>query len=132
MANHPRDFVIAVVDDDQRILESLDELLESAGYGVRLFASAAALLERDSLAGIDCIISDIDLPKIDGFELLHLVHRARPKLPVLLITGHPELVDRLSPIGRSCYRLFRKPFGAEELLAAVNDAVRNPCRPGTT
>jgi FixJ family two-component response regulator len=132
MANHPRDIVIAVVDDDQRILESLDELLESAGYAVRLFASAAALLERDSLAGIDCIISDIDLPEIDGFELLHLVHRARPELPVMLMTGHPELVDRLSPIGRSCYRLFRKPFGAEELLAAVSDAVRNPCRPGTT
>jgi FixJ family two-component response regulator len=131
MAKHPQDFVIAVVDDDQRILESLDELLESAGYAVRLFASAAALLESDYLAEIDCIISDIDLPKIDGFELLHLVHTARPNLPVMLITGHPELVDRLSPTGRSCYRLFRKPFEAEELLAAVNDAVRNPRRPGT-
>jgi FixJ family two-component response regulator len=132
MANHPQDFVIAVVDDDQRILESLDELLESAGYAVRLFASAAALLERDYLAEIDCIISDIDLPKIDGFELLHLVHRVRPKLPVMLITGHPELVDRLSPPGRSCYRLFRKPFEAEELLAAVNEAVQNQRGPGTT
>ena len=132
MANNLQDFVIAVVDDDQRIGESLNELLESAGYAVRLFASAEALLERDHLAEIDCIISDIDLPKIDGFELLHLVHGARPKLPVMLITGHPELVDRLSPIGRSCYRLFSKPFAAEELLGAVNDAVRNPRQPGTT
>jgi len=130
--DHPRNFVIAVVDDDQRILESLDELLESAGYAVRLFASAAALLERDNLAEIDCLISDIDLPKIDGFELLQLVHTARPELPAMLITGHPELVDRSSPISRSCYRLFRKPFDAEELLAAVNDAVRNSRRPGTT
>jgi FixJ family two-component response regulator len=129
MADHPRNFVIAVVDDDRRVLESLAELLESAGYAVRLFASAAALLERDNLVEFDCLISDIDLPRIDGFELLHLLHTARPELPVVLITGHPELADRSSPISRGCCRLFRKPFDAQELLAAVSDAVQNPRQP---
>src|SRR5262249_47994365 len=71
--------VVAVVDDDQRILESLENLLESAGHTVRLFASAPALLESGSLAEIDCLISDIDLPRINGFELMRLVHESRPE-----------------------------------------------------
>jgi FixJ family two-component response regulator len=119
MTDRPPDFIVAVVDDDQRILESLEHLLESAGYAVRLFASAAALLESDSLEEIDCLISDIDLPKIDGFELLRLVYAARPVLPVILITGHPKMVNRSPPIGSGHYRFFKKPFNGQELLAAV-------------
>jgi len=121
-------FVVAVVDDDQRVLESLENLLESAGHTVRLFASAPALLESGSLGEIDCLISDIDLPRINGFELLRLVHATRPELTVILITGHPEMVDRSPPIGSGHYRLFKKPFDGQELLAAVGDAHRS--RPG--
>lgn len=73
-------------------------------------------------------ISDIDLPKIDGFELLRLVHAVRPELPVILITGHPEMVNRSPPIGSGHYRLFKKPFDGQELLTAVSDAVRHPHR----
>ena len=119
-------YTIAVVDDDQRILESLQNLLESADYAVRSFASAAALLESDCLAEIDCLISDIDMSVMDGLELLRVVRAARPELPVILITGHPELLNRLPPMGPSHYRLFKKPFDGQELLTAVNDALRNP------
>ncbi len=128
MTDRPPDFIAAVVDDDQRILESLENLLQSAGHTVRLFASAAALLESGSLADIDCLISDIDLPKINGFELARLACAARPELPVILITGHPEMANRSPPIGSRHYRLFRKPFNGHELLAAVSDAVQQPHR----
>jgi FixJ family two-component response regulator len=118
--------IVAVVDDDQRILESLESLLESADHVVRLFASAAALLESGSLEAIDCLISDIDMPLMDGNELLRVIHAARPELPVILITGHPEMLNRVSTIGPGHYRLFKKPFDGEELLTAVSDALRNP------
>ena len=124
MTDIPPGSLVAVVDDDQRILESLANLLESAGHTVRLFPSAPALLESGSLAEIDCLISDIDLPSIDGFELARRVHAARPDLPVILITGHPELADRLPPTGPGYCRLFMKPFDGQQLLAAVGDAVR--------
>jgi FixJ family two-component response regulator len=126
MTDHPPGFTIAVVDDDRRILESLKNLLESADYAVRSFASAAALLASDCLAEIDCLISDIDMPVMDGFELLRVAHAARPELPVILITGHPEMLNRLPAIGPGHYRSFKKPFDGQELLTAVSDALRKP------
>ena len=116
-------FAIAVVDDDPRILESLGNLLESADYAVRAFASAAALLDSGCLAEIDCLISDIDMPVTDGVELLRLAHAARPGLPVILITGYPDMLSRLPAVGPAHHRLFRKPFDGQELLAAVSDAL---------
>jgi FixJ family two-component response regulator len=126
MTDHPFEFTIAVVDDDQRILGSLQSLLESADHAVRLFASAAALLESGSLAQIDCLISDIDMPVMDGLELLRVVRATRPELPIILITGYPEMLNRLPPMGPGHYRLFKKPFNGQELLTAVSDALQNP------
>jgi FixJ family two-component response regulator len=128
MTDQPPCFTIVVVDDDRRILESLKNLLESADYAVRAFASAAALLESDCLAENDCLISDIDMPVMDGFELLRVAHAARPELPVIFITGHPEMLNRLPAIGPGHYRLFTKPFDGQELLTAVSDALRSPHR----
>ena len=126
MTDHPPGLTIAVVDDDQRILESLKNLLESADHAVRLFASAAAMLKSGCLAEIDCLISDIDMPVMDGLELLRVVRAARPELPVILITGHPEMLNQLPAIGPGRYRFFKKPFDGQELLTAVSDALRNP------
>ena len=77
---------IAVIDDDPRVLESLENLLESAGYSVRRFSSARALID-DGLSDIGCLITDIGMPAVDGFELHDLVKKVRPDLPVFLITG---------------------------------------------
>jgi len=128
MIGQPPGYLIAVVDDDPGILRSLQNLLESADHAARLFASAEALLESECLAEIDCLISDIDMPLMDGFELLRTVRAARPKLPIILITGYPEMLNRLPSIAPGHYRLFKKPFNGQELLAAVDSALRNPQR----
>jgi FixJ family two-component response regulator len=114
---------VAIVDDDPRPLESLEELLESAGYATRSFLSAESLL-LDGLSGVDLLITDIGMPGLDGFELRDLVTRVRPSLPVFLITARHELADRKRAIGSSTF--FRKPFDAQALLAAVGDALRDP------
>ena len=127
----PRRFVIAVVDDDRSVLESLETLLVSAEYDVRLFPSATALLESGGLREIDCLISDVGMPVIDGFELARTVHSARPQLPVILITGLPDLLKRPPPDVPGHYRLFKKPYNGPELLKTVGDAVSRASQPAS-
>ena len=123
---HPRRLVIAVVDDDRSVLESLEMLLLSAEYDVRSFSSATALLESGSLREIDCLISDIGMPVMDGFELVRRIQAARPALPVILVTGRPDLLNRAPLDWPHHYRLITKPFNGQELLTAVGDALRSP------
>ena len=125
MAHQPHSFIVAVVDDDEGILHSLGYLLESADYAVRLFRSGTDLLDAGCLAEIDCLISDIDMPGMDGFELVRLVHTLRPGLPTMLITGYPDTLKQLPPLGEANPRFFTKPFYGPELLGAVSDALRH-------
>ena len=119
MTDHPRRAVIAVVDDDPGILESIESLLNSANYEVRPFSSAAALLESGGLQEIDCLISDVAMPLMDGFELAQAVREARPALPVILVTGRPDLLHRLPLDRQGHFRVFKKPFDGQELLTAL-------------
>jgi FixJ family two-component response regulator len=114
--------VVAIVDDDPRMLESLEDLLESGGYSPRSFSSAAALIDI-GFSGLDALITDIGMPGTDGFDLHEMTRKARPDLPVFLITGRHELGDRERI--RKARGFFRKPFDAKALLAAVADAVRD-------
>ena len=114
--------VIAVVDDDPRVLESLENLFESAGYVVRTFPSGASLLTT-GLSSIDCLITDIGMPGMDGFELLDIVKKVRPKLPVFLLTGRHEIGDQHRATGKDISGFFRKPFSGQDLLAAIDHAL---------
>lgn len=114
--------IVAVVDDDPRMLESLEDLLESGGYSPRAFGSAAALLGV-GLSGFDVLIADIGMPGMDGFALCELSRKSRPDLPVFLITGRHELMDDERMRGAS--GLFSKPFDARDLLAAVGEALQD-------
>jgi len=126
MTDHPRRAVVAVVDDDRRVLESLELLLESADHDVRLYSSPTALLESGRLAEIDCLISDVGMPVMDGFELVRVMQANRPGLPIILVTGRPDLLNR-SPLELpGHYRLFKKPFEGQELLTAVGEAMASP------
>jgi DNA-binding response OmpR family regulator len=97
-------------------------LLEAEGYDVRLYSSAEMLWARGGLAGIDCLISDIGMPNVNGIELRRRALSERPELPVILITGRRELrAQYASIIERDRY--FEKPFDGQQLLAAIRAAL---------
>lgn len=114
--------VVAIVDDDPRMLESLQDLFESAGYVARSFSSAGTLL-AGGLLDLDVLITDIGMPITDGFELRDMVKKERPDLPVFLITGRHEIADQNRAQGISGF--FRKPFDAQALISAVDEALNN-------
>lgn len=114
--------MIAVVDDDPRLRESLENLLESVGYQVCLYASANAMMD-EGFSELDCIITDIGMPGMNGFDLHSAVKQARPDLPVFLITGRHEIGDQQRAASRDIAGFFRKPFDGQALLAALDRAL---------
>ena len=126
VTDHPRRRVIAVVDDDPGILASIESLLNAADYEVRLFSTATALLGSGGLPEIDCLISDVAMPLMDGFELARAVRATRPALPVILVTGRPDLLRRSPLDAPGHYRVFKKPFDGQELLTAVALMLQTP------
>ena len=113
--------LIAVVDDDQRVLESLDDLLQSSGYRTSLHTSAEELLQSKALPSIKALISDIGLPGMSGIELLRTLRQGDgPYLPAILITGRsePYLEQHARDLG--VLRFFKKPFDTLELLTALD------------
>jgi FixJ family two-component response regulator len=119
-----RPFLVGVVDDDPRVLESFEELLGSAGYQALLFPSAAAFLEANGIQRVHYLISDIKMPSISGWDLLRIAHAERPDLPVILMTASDEEHSR-DQVERSWARLlFLKPFEGRELVEAMNTILR--------
>jgi FixJ family two-component response regulator len=124
MNNREPRYVIAIVDDDQRVLLSLGNLLESAGYSVRLFDSAEAFLSEDVLNDIDALISDIKMPGMDGIELQRQMGMKRPQLPVILITAGGDPVrpktQNLNNLG-----VFNKPVDPAKFLRTLGVVLKD-------
>ncbi|MGO8389061.1 response regulator, partial [Rhizobium johnstonii] len=76
--------------DDPRLLDSMDDLLKSAGYVARSFSSTGSLLVN-GLSDLDLLITAIGMPGIEGFALRDLVRTSRPELPVFMITGRQAI-----------------------------------------
>lgn len=87
-------FVIAVVDDDLAVLEPLVSQLKSAGYSVSRFGAAQRLLDSTYIAELDCVISTIGMPGMDGIALQAALYRLRTEVPVILITGRDDSGER--------------------------------------
>jgi FixJ family two-component response regulator len=115
--------IVAVVDDDPRIRESLESLIESAGLKARVFSLAEDFLHGELLAETSCLITDVRMPKMDGLELQRRVRLERPELPVIFITAHHEERIEQRAFAQGAALFVRKPFDADELLRAIKLAV---------
>jgi two-component system response regulator FixJ len=111
--------IVAVVDDDQAVLDSLKFLLEVMGYTVITYDGARAFL-NDKGSGPSCMILDHHMPRMTGLELAENLRDAGDNLPILLITGSPSpaIVARAAQLGVE--RVLEKPPDEDDLLRFVS------------
>jgi len=115
--------IVAAVDNDFRIRESIASLLESAGYAPVVFSSAEEFLGSGTLAAATCVITDLRMPGMDGIELQRHIRLERPTLPVILISAHCSAEIRQTAIDEGAVDFLYKPFDATDLLKMVQSAV---------
>jgi FixJ family two-component response regulator len=115
--------LIAVVDDEESVRKALRRLLRSAGYAVETFASGAEFLESVRDHEPACVVLDLHMPQVNGFEVQASLAQAGARVPVVILTGHdtPEARERVMAQGAKGY--LRKPVDDVALLAAINAAV---------
>jgi FixJ family two-component response regulator len=115
--------LIAVVDDEEPVRTALRRLIRAAGNDVETFASGAQFLASYADHEPDCILLDLHMPGLDGFDVQARVHQAAPRIPVVIITGHdqPETRGRALAAGAAAYLL--KPVDEETLFAAIAAAL---------
>src|SRR5579862_3779955 len=122
VVNVPIQIVVAV-DDDFRVRESLESLVESAGYEPVVFSSAEDFLQSGTLTAATCVITDVRMPGMDGIELQRRIRLERPKLPVILISAHYNAEIRQTALGEGAAEFLFKPFDAADLLKVIQSAL---------
>ena len=121
---------VVVVDDDPRVRQSLDSLLSSAGIEVRVFSSGAQVLESDALADAGCLITDVRMPGMDGWELFRSTAATHPLLPIIFVTAHQDEEALRRALDGGAFAFLYKPFDGEELLGTVEAAFKSD-QPGS-
>jgi FixJ family two-component response regulator len=114
---------VVVVDDDAGVRKSIARLLALHGIAIRMFASAEALLESDSVQAAACLLLDINLEGISGIELQRQLAASGSKCPVIFMTGHDDEATRNEAMDAGCIAYLRKPFAMQALLDAIGSAV---------
>jgi len=114
--------IIAVIDDDDRVRESLHNLLASYGYNAETYASAELFLASDGPSTSHCIIADVQMRKrqMSGLELLQRVRSSQPEVPVIIITGKPSSKSEVFYLDKGANGFFRKPIDGQALMALID------------
>ena len=115
--------LLAVVDDDADVRIALMRLVSSAGFAVETFASGTEFLRSVQDHEPDCVLLDLHMPEMSGFDVQGALAESHPSVPVVVMTGHdtPESRARAVQMGAKVY--LRKPINDAALLVAIGDAI---------
>ncbi len=117
---------ILVADDDAAIRTVLNQALSRAGYEVRLTGNAATLWRWVSQGDGDLVITDVVMPDENAFDLLPRIRKARPDLPVIIMSAQNTFMTAIRASERGAYEYLPKPFDLKELISIVGRALSEP------
>lgn len=116
--------IVFVVDDDVSVRESLELLIEFAGWQPEIFASAAEFLAHPRTTTPSCLVLDVSLPDLNGLELQKLIGSERLDMPIIFITGHGDVPMTVQAMKAGAVEFLTKPFDDEVLLSAIHHAIK--------
>jgi DNA-binding NtrC family response regulator len=114
---------IYVVDDDIAVRESVGRLIRSAGLNVKTFETVPEVLTNLGKEVPSCLVLDIQLPGIDGFELQEQLARRDLQIPIIFLTGHGDIPMSVRAMRAGALDFLTKPFNDESLLGSIRDAI---------
>src|ERR1700754_4823608 len=111
--------LVFVVDDDISVRESLELLIQSAGWQAEMFESAQHFLSRPRALVPNCLILDVNLPDLNGLDLQKLVSVERTEMPIIFVTGYGDVPMTVKAMKAGAAEFLTTPFGEEVLLAPI-------------
>ena len=114
---------VFVVDDDVSVRESLELLIQSAGWRPETFASAPEFLSHAPPLAPSCLVLDVSLPGLNGLELQKRVAVERAHIPIIFITGHGDIPMSVQAMKAGAVEFLTKPFSPDVLLTAIGNAI---------
>ncbi len=115
--------LIAIIDDDEAMQDSLRDLIETAGLVARCFGSAEEFLESDLHRKAGCLILDIRMPKMSGLQLQARLKEEECNVPIIFITAHGDARMRIRAMREGAVEFLAKPFDHQLLLKRVRTAL---------
>ena len=123
MSCHKETKLVAIVDDDDSVRGTLQELLRSAGFPSQAFESAEAFLGSGHQQEAACLITDIRMPGMSGLELQARLNAERCKIPTIFITAHGDEEMRFQALRAGAVEFLSKPFDDEVLIESIRAAL---------
>jgi two-component system, LuxR family, response regulator FixJ len=115
---------VYVIDDDDAMRDSLNFLLESAGFDVTLFDSALNFLDASAELEFGCVVSDVRMPGLDGIELLKRIKIQHGAFPIVIMTGHGDVPLAVEAMKLGALDFLEKPFEDDRLITTIEMAIR--------
>src|SRR5271154_2757510 len=110
--------LISVVDDDESVCESLPDLLGELGFAASTFNSGEAFLASEFVQQTECLILDIAMPQMSGFDVQRELKIRRHQIPIVFITAHKDAIPRPGALGEGAVAFLLKPFSDTALIEA--------------
>ena len=116
--------IVYVIDDDEAMRDSLNFLLDSSGFSVRLFETAQGFLDALPDLAFGCVVSDVRMPGLDGIELLKRMKAAQSPFPIVIMTGHGDVPLAVEAMKLGAVDFLEKPFEDDRLTTMIEAAIR--------
>jgi FixJ family two-component response regulator len=120
-----KQLLVSIVDDDQFFRESMCRLMRSLGYTADIFPSAVDFLASPRLAETACLITDVHMPAMTGYELHRRLIDTGQTIPTILVTAFPNDFDQARALNDGVVCYLRKPVDEEHLTQCVRDALKS-------